>query len=107
MSKGNYYKRKTMEYFSQLGYVTEPMEKTQRIATKGGSIVFVRRDLLGADGISVNETETILWNSVLGKSNIAEHIKRFLGYPKGGLKRWVIVWEPRKEPEIVDADDCG
>jgi len=106
-SKGSYYKIKSKDYFKALGYTVEYLEKLQRIVTKEGRVVFIKRDLLGADGLAVNDEEFILWQSVLGRSNLAEHIKRFRQFPcPPSIKRWIIIWELRvREPDIVDIAD--
>ena len=102
-NKGAYYKRKTKDYFTELGYTTEYLEKLARIQTKEGKVTYVKRDLFGADGMSMNETETILWGSCT-KANLSRNIAKFKQYPAGGLKRWLVVWEPRKPPEIVEVE---
>jgi len=105
-NKGNYYKIKTKDYFKALGYTVEYLEKLQRIPKKGGGILYVKRDLLAADGLAVNEHEFILWNSIVGKDHLSEHIRRFQNYPcPQTVKRWVIIWQPRvSEPEIVEVE---
>ena len=103
-SKGQRYKTRTRDHFRKLGYTAELVEKLQ-VIRRGKQTVYIKKDLLGADVIAVNSTECILANSVLGKSNIAKHIKEFQKYPSGGLKRWVIIWEKgARNPEIRDAD---
>ncbi len=102
-NKGNYYKIKTAEYFRKLGYTVEYMEKLQHLFVKG-KVLYVKRDLLGADIIAVNETETILANSITNRGDLAKHIKKFMEYPAGGMKRWILIWQPRQEPEIVEVE---
>jgi len=106
-SKGNYYKIKTKAYLEAKGYVVEYLEKLQRIYSKD-RVIFVKRDLLGADGCAISDSEFILWNSILGKGNIASHIKAFKIYPQGGeIKRWLFCWTERvKEPEIIEVDNA-
>ena len=106
-NKGTYYRLKTKKWFEQKGYATEYLERFTRIFNpKTKQILFIKRDLFGADGLSMNGHELVFWNSVLNRKNIAEHIKDFLKhpYPKGTL-RWIIVWELRaREPEIVEVE---
>ena len=103
-SKGSYYKIKTKNYLEGKGYVVEYLERLQRIYTKG-KVIFIKKDILGADGIAVNDSECILWNSNLGKANIAAHIKIMLSYPQGGIKHWLIIWTPRiSDPDVLDID---
>jgi len=102
VNKGNYYKLKSRDWLRGKGYTVEIIEKVQRIF-KDGKVIFAKRDLFGADLMACNETETILANSVLNRKNIASHIQQFHKFPGGGLKRWIVVWEPRvKEPEIIE-----
>ena len=104
MNKGNYYKIKTRRWFEKKGYICEYLEKLQRIVTKQGKILYVKKDLLGADGIAMNGEEVIFWNSKKGRSNVAKGIKEFMKYPYPScVKKWIVVWEDRKrEPEIIE-----
>lgn len=101
--KGDYYKLKSRDWLKEKGYHVELLEYRMRLLVKG-QILFAKRDILGADLVALNDSETILVNSVCGKKNINPHIKEFKKYPKGGeLKRWILVWTPRvAEPEIVE-----
>ncbi len=103
--KGNYYKLKSKAWLKEKGYHVEYLEQLHRIFAKG-KVIWVKRDLLGADGCAVNDVDFILWNSILGKKNISVHIKRFKDYPQGGsIKRWLICWTPRiSEPEIIEIE---
>ena len=109
-NKGNYYKLKTRDWLRAKGYHVELMERQQRVTvedkkTRAFKVVWIRKDILGADLIAVNDIETILVGSVLGKQNIARNLKKFKEYPSGGMKRWLVVWEPRiKEPELVEVE---
>jgi len=106
-SKGNYYKIKTKKYLEDKGYVCEYLEKMQRIYTNG-KVIFIKRDLLGADGCAISDSEFILWNAILNKANVASHIKAFKAYPQGGdIKRWLFIWQERvKEPEILEVNNA-
>jgi hypothetical protein len=104
--KGNYYKLKTKKWFLDKGYACEYLEKMQRIFTKKG-IIFIKKDVFGADGVAMNKDEIIFWNSKFGRSNISAGIKEFeqFPYPKS-VKRWVVVWGLReREPEIHFLED--
>jgi len=105
-NKGNYYKLKTKKWFIDKGYACEYLEKLQRISTPRG-VFFIKRDVFAADGLAMNGDEMIFWNSKLGKKNIAQGLKEFAKHPyPAGIKRWVIVWEPRvAEPEIIEVED--
>lgn len=94
--QGNYYKAKTRTYYETLGYHVEYLEF---YISKGK---FNKKiDILGADGLCINDTEFFLWQSCLGKSNVAREIKKYCQYPDGGIKRYLVIWTSRiSEPEI-------
>ena len=101
--KGTYYRLKTKKWFKEKGYWTEYLELQQRIFTKG-KVLFIRRDLAGADGLSMNGKEIIFWQSKLNTAHIADAIKEFNKYPfPDCVERWIIVWTPRvSEPQIIE-----
>lgn len=100
--RGNYYKRKTKLYYESLGYYVAYMEYYRTIF-KPGKNIMTKNDILGADLIAVNDTETLLINSVLGKANVARERKKFEQYPSGGLKRLIVIWKERaKQPEVIE-----
>lgn len=101
--KGNYYRRKTKEFFSRLGYETEYLEIYQTIF-KPGQVIHSKRDLFGADGISMNGEEIIFWNSVVGRKSISSHKKRFNrhAFPDNpAVKCCIVIWQPYKKPELM------
>lgn len=106
MNKGNYYKMKTKVWFKKKGYECEYLEKLQRIVNKG-KIIYIKKDIWGADGIAMNNKEIIFWNSKKGKTNISKGIKEFQKYPyPSHIKRWLIIWEERiREPEIIEISE--
>lgn len=103
-ASGEWYKQKTKKWLEGNGYHVEVME-TLRSIFRNGKTIYTKNDKLGADLIALNDKHTILVNSVKGnngKENISKHVKAFNQYPKGGLKRWIVVWEFRKdEPKII------
>ncbi len=102
---GNKFKYKTKKIFQDMGYHVEYLEHYQTLM-RGAKTIMFKRDILGADGISLDYKETIIWNSVLGKTNISKHKKRMLGFPRGGLKRVIVVWESGvSKPNIIDIDE--
>ena len=105
-NKGNYYKRKTKVWFEADGYTVEYLEKLQHIYAKG-KVIYIKRDLLGADLLAVNDKEFILANVISNKGDLAKHIKRFKEYPNPSfIKRLIVYWEARaKEPEIIEVDE--
>ena len=107
-SKGSYYKTKTKKFFEADGYTVEYLEKLQHIYAKG-KVIYIKRDLLAADLLAVNDKEFILANVISNRGDLAKHIKRFKEYPNPPfIKRYVILWEPRaKEPELIEVDVDG
>jgi hypothetical protein len=110
MNKGNYYKKKTKDWFEKQGYVCEYLEKVQRIYTKN-NLIFVKRDLFGADILAFNNQEIIFVQVKSGEKNTGINVKKaieeFKKYPfPHFVKRWIIIWRPRQtEPEIIDVQD--
>ncbi len=110
MNKGTYYKTKTKKWFQKDGFHVEYLEKNQRIFVKG-KVIFIKRDVFGADGLAMNTEKMIFWQCKLNKKNIAEAIKEFnkFPYPKACpqkcIERWIVVWTPRaREPEIIEVE---
>jgi len=103
MNKGSYYKMRTKKWFEKKGYFTDYLEKSQRIFTKG-KVIFIKRDVAGADGLAMNKKEMIFWQSKLNSENIASAIKEFHKFPYPSfIQRWIVVWTIRaKEPQIVE-----
>lgn len=108
MNKGQNAKLRTKEWLEAQGYVVGYMENMKQVR-RG---IFVKQDVLGADCIGVRGHETILVNSIFGstlelaKSNASKHIKRFLEFPDGGMKRILVFWTPyAREPEIREINE--
>lgn len=104
VSKGNYYKKKTKDWFINKGYACEYIERYINFFAKGKQM-FLKKDLFASDGISFNANEIIFWNSKLGKSGLSKAKKEFEKYPfPFFVKRQVIVWEKRaRQPLIYEA----
>jgi len=107
-SKGNYYKRKSKEYYEKLGYETQITEFMTTRPIGGGKVIYVKKDVFSADGISMNGEEIIFWNSKhfsgtnslsneksSGKKDFNKH-----KFPTC-VKRQLIIWESRKKPVII------
>lgn len=110
-SRGNRYKVKTKQWFIDRGYVCEYTEKLQAIFTPKG-VIYQKSDLWGSDGVAMNGKEIIFWNS---KSTLQE--KKGIGIEKARgstefrkypyptfVKLQLFIWEPRKEPIIVEVN---
>lgn len=105
VSKGNYYKRKTKQWFIDKGYNCDYLEKNQRFVDKKTKrLIFIKRDMFGADLIAFNSNDLIFANSKFGRKNIAEGLKEFAKYSfPDFVKCWLVVWEKGdSEPEIIE-----
>lgn len=106
--RGNYYKRKTKEYYEKLGYTTQLTEFLTTRFIGAGKTIYVKKDVFGADGISMNGEEIIFWNSkhVTGTNTVSNEKwsgkKDFNKFPfPKCVKRQLVIWELRKKPTIV------
>lgn len=108
-SRGNYYKRKTREYYEKLGYTVQLTEFMCATVIKGRC--FYRKiDIFGSDGIAMNGKEIIFWNAkstIQANKGISDMKKKgadeFNKYPfPKCVKKQLVIWEPRKQPIIID-----
>ena len=110
VSKGNYYKRKTKEYFEKLGYYTEITEFMCGRQIAPNKIIYVKKDVFQSDGISTNGKDIIFWNSKHFTNDrskieqIRQGIKTYKKIPFPlSVKRQLVIWKPRsKIPQIID-----
>jgi hypothetical protein len=110
-AKGNYYKRRTKEWLEARGYTVQLTEFVTSRPIGGGKMIFMKKDVFGSDGIAMNGEEIIFWNSKattperdqgVNKHKSAGKIE-FAKYPfPSSVKRHLYIWEPRKEPVVVD-----
>ena len=103
-AKGNYYQKKTKEWFEKEGYTVYPMEFARSIYTPKG-VIYMKRDIAGADLMAMNGEEIIFIQCKTSKGDINKGIKELNAhpYPKD-TKKIVVRWELRaKEPTIYDA----
>lgn len=106
-SRGNYYKRKTKEYYESLGYTVQLTEFMCGMVI-GGRCIYRKIDIFGSDGMAMNGKELIFWNSksVTGETRyisdaIRTGTREFEKYPfPPDTKRQLVIWEPRKKPVI-------
>ncbi len=110
-SRGNYYKRKTKEYFEKLGYTTQLTEFLTTRFIGGGKTIYVKKDVFGADGISMNGKEIIFWNSKATTEDVKDGVskmkssakKEFEKYPfPKYVKRQGVIWIPKKKPIVFN-----
>jgi len=108
ISRGNYYKRKSKEWYEKNGFTVELTEFVCGRMIGKGQMIYQKKDILASDGIAYNEKEFILWNSkhtVTGdKSSVKydgkEEYKNIVVPPF--IKKQLIIWEPRKKPVIIE-----
>lgn len=110
VKKGNYYKRRTKDYYEKLGYSVQLTEFTCSLAIKGRNI-FRKIDIFGSDGIAMDGKEIIFWNSKATDDFVENGVEKmksagkieFAKYPfPPFVKKQVVVWKPREEPEVFD-----
>ena len=104
IARGNYYRKKTADWFKKEGYDVEIIEKNQRIWTPKG-VIFIKRDLWGADLCAKNEEEIIFIQCKTNRVDINKGIAELneTRWPQT-VKKVVVIWELRaREPEIIDA----
>ena len=103
VKKGNYYRLRTRKFLEKEGYKVYVLENRQRIFTPKG-IIFVARDIAGADLMGMNGKEIIFIQVKSNKVDSTKGIKELSAhpYPKN-IKKWVVYWQPRsREPEITE-----
>lgn len=110
VKRGNYYKKKTQKYLQKLGYIVQLTEFVSSRPIGGGRMIWSKKDVFGSDGIAMNGNEIIFWNA---KATIDKNVgvswhkstgkSEFSKYPfPGCVKRQLYIWEPRKQPVIID-----
>lgn len=114
-SRGNYYKKKTKEWFEKKGYTTQITEFMCGRLIAPGKVIYVKKDVFGSDGISMNGQEIIFWNSKHctkdDKNNIDTQIrsgkKDFQQYPfPTSVRRQLVMWEPKvKQPRVIEVKE--
>ena len=105
---GQYYKTKTRKFLENYNggeYEVVMIEKLHAIR-RGRMTFYVKQDLLGGDCLAVSDKETIIANSVLGRTNISKHVREFEKHPSGGMTRIIVIWKKGiSEPEVRNVDD--
>lgn len=103
VKKGNYYRKKTIDWLTKEGYDVEIIEKNQRIYN-GDQIINIKRDIRGCDLMAINEDEIIFIQCKSRSQDINAGIKQMKQYVwPPCVKLQVIYWEERaKEPTVID-----
>ncbi len=111
--RGNYYKRKTKKWYEDRGYTVQ-LTEFMCATMIGNRCIYRKIDIFGSDGIAMNSTDIIFWNSKHTatdtddsyKVQMREAKKEFGSYPfPAHVKRQIVMWKPRKKPEVVDCTD--
>jgi hypothetical protein len=111
-SRGNYYKRKTRDWYEKQGYTVQLTEFMCATVIKG-KCFYRKIDIFGSDGIAMNGKEIIFWNSkhmaqgqkINSDGQISKAKKEFQMYPfPPEVKLQVIMWEPRKQPLVINCE---
>ena len=105
IAKGNYYQKKTKDWYEKEGYAVYPMEINRSIfIPKTKTVIYQKHDIAGADLLALREDDIIFIQCKTNKGDISSGIKEFHKYPyPDHIRRIVVRWEPRaKEPEIYD-----
>ncbi len=111
VARGNRYKLKSKKYYESLGFKVELTEFMAARFIGPGKVIYQKKDVLVSDGVAYNEDEFILWNSksaikpeyVSREKSQGSKEYRELKVPKF-IKKQLIIWQPRKDPIIVDVD---
>lgn len=95
--------------YEKMGYTTQLTEFLTSRPIGGGKIIYVKKDVFGADGISMNREEIIFWNSKFmstkhsGEQSRSSGKLEFAKYPfPSSVKKQIVIWETRKDPVIYD-----
>lgn len=108
-SRGNYYKKRTQQYYEKLGYETQITEFMCGRQIAPNKIIYIKKDVFSADGISMNGEEIIFWNSkhTITGDIAMEKYRGKLAFNKhkfpSTIKRQLVIWQPRQKiPTIIE-----
>jgi len=106
IKKGNYYRLKTKKWLEADGFKVETLEKTMRIFTNDKKVIFIKRDLWGADLIASNGSELIVIQNKTSRGDASKGIRELKSAPwPDNVKKWVVIWSFKsREPEIIEAN---
>lgn len=108
VSRGNYYKKRTKEYLENKGYTVQITEFVAARPVGNGKLIWTKKDVFGSDMIAMNGKEIIFVNAKTTNTGDKRHVKHsgkkeFSQFPfPQCVKRQLYIWEPRKEPVIID-----
>lgn len=108
-SRGGYYRKKSEDYYRDLGYMVQTTEFICGRPISKDKIIYVKKDVFGSDFIAMNRNEIIFVNSkhtITGNTSVEKSRgkKEFEKYPfPPHVKLQLIIWQPRvKVPLIVE-----
>lgn len=103
VSKGNYYAKKTADWYRAEGWIVEPIEVSKSIWING-KVIYQKYDVFASDLLAMNGTDIMFIQCKTHKSDVSKAIKEFHKYPfPPFVKRIVVRWEPRsKEPTVIE-----
>jgi len=102
-SKGNYYQLKTKKFYESEGYSVYNLEQSRTIFTPKG-LVYVKKDVAGADLMAMNGEEIIFIQCKTNLSDIGSGKKELMEHPYPSCVKLIVArWEPRaKSPDIYE-----
>jgi len=104
--KGNYYQKRTKDWFIKEGYAVYIMENKRSIyLPKTGTVLYQTYDIAGSDLMAMNGEEIIFIQVKSNASDINKGMKELNAHPYPDfVKKIVVLWELRsREPNIYDA----
>lgn len=112
--RGNYYKRKSREYYEKHGYQVQLTEFACGMVIKGKTI-YRKIDIFASDGIAMNGEEIIFWNAKATTEDVKDGVSKRISEAKKEFEKYkfppsvireAIVWLPRKQPIVRRFSTC-
>lgn len=104
---GAYYKGRTKRWLIADGWQVADLEMVKWIPRKGGELLPVKRDQLGADLLAVCPTRGVVFAQAKGgatwRKNVSAARREFqrFAFPES-TQRWIVGWTPRaRQPEVI------
>ena len=106
--KGNYYQKKTKDWFFKEGYAVYIMENKRSIfLPKTGRVLYQTYDIAGCDLMAMNGKEILFIQVKTHDTDISKAIREFYEHPyPPDAKRIVVQWKLRsREPTIHEVEE--